>query len=244
MQKKSVTLLRILVLASLFTLSSSLAAQDALSSFEESLKKTGWSVQRTADGSLILESKAASETAPEKNSASEDQWLQLQNKLQAAGWLVEREADGSLRLTPQPQPQPQPDNAVEPKADTHSMATDEENSFQGMQQKLQEAGWRVTKSPDGSMLLYPPNRPDSVKPEPCPGAVTTASITLPVNSWQEAHDITQEWLNEQPPFNATIGKIRQILNVYVVSIVAGTAPYGLIQQIAIRSSDGAVIVLN
>jgi len=240
MQRKPVTPLRILLFAApLYLLISSVAAQDSLSSFERALKETGWSVRHSEDGSLILESRVSSDSVSENNTSGEDQWPQLQSKLQAAGWFVEREADGSLRLAP-----PEAETLPEPKAAPPVTETDEEDSFQSMQQKLRDAGWGVTNSSDGSILLYPPDKPDLEKPKPCPGTATTVSIVLPVDSWREAHDIAQGWLNNQSPFNAAVGKIRKVLNIYLVSIVSDTAPFGLIQQVAIRSSDGALIVLN
>jgi len=138
MQTKSATLLRVLLAASLSTLIGSVSAEDSLSSFEQALKDTGWSVQREADGSLILESKELTRSTPENSPSTEDQWPQLQNELQAAGWLVEREADGSLRLAP-----PATETLPEPKAAPPVTKTDEEDSFQSMQQKLRDAGWGV-----------------------------------------------------------------------------------------------------
>ncbi len=236
MQTKSATLLRVLLAASLSTLIGSVSAEDSLSSFEQALKDTGWSVQREADGSLILESKELTRSTPENSPSTEDQWPQLQSKLQAAGWFVEREADGSLRLAP-----PEAETLPEPKAAPPVTETDEEDSFQSMQQKLRDAGWGVANSSDGSILLYPPDR---IKPQACPGIAPTVDVMLPVDTWKEAHDIAQGWLNEQSPFNAAVGKNRKVLNIYLVSIVSDTAPFGLIQQVAIRSSDGALIVLN
>lgn len=236
MQTKTVTLLRMLLAASLSILIGNVSAEDSLSSFEQALKDTGWSVQREADGSLILEPQALTGGTQGNNTSTEDQWPQLQNKLRAAGWFVEREADGSLRLAP-----PETETHPEPKAAPPIMEPDEENSFQSMQQKLKDAGWGVSNSPDGSILLYPPG---SSKPKASPGIAPTVDVMLPVDSWKKAHDITQGWLNEQSHFNATVGKIRKILNIYVVSIVSNTAPFNLIQQVAIRNSDGALIILN
>lgn len=236
MQKKTVTLLKALLAASLSIFVSSVFAEDSLPSFEQALKDTGWSVQREADGSLILEPKELTGSTQGNSTVTEDQWPQLKDKLQAAGWLVEREADGSLRLAP-----PASGASAEPEVIPQAAETNEENSFQSMQQKLKDAGWDVSNSPDGSILLYPPKRS---KPQACPGIALTLDIMLPVDSWKEAHDIAQGWLNEQSPFNAAVGKIRKILDIYLVSIVSDTAPFSLIQQVAIHSSDGTLIVLN
>ena len=87
-------------------------------------------------------------------------------------------------------------------------------------------------------------KPTGGKPSPVVGTPPQLEIALPVNSWQEAYDISSAWLASQSEFDATVGRIRKILRVYVVSIVTAEEPYTLLQQIAIRTSDGAVIVLN
>ncbi|NOQ80621.1 MAG: hypothetical protein GQ546_14630, partial [Gammaproteobacteria bacterium] len=72
----------------------------------------------------------------------------------------------------------------------------------------------------------------------------TVNIDLPVNTWQEAHDIAQGWLQDNSIGNAAVGKIRKIINVYIISIVTNKSPHTLMHQVAIRSNDGAVLLLN
>lgn len=234
-----VRLLRILLAVSMSTLICNVAAQESLSSFEQALKATGWSVQREVDGSLILEPRQSLESIQGNNISTEDQWSQLQNELQAAGWFVEREADGSLILVP-------PRTAASEKQKAIGQETEIINAgpSPAMQQQLRDTGWRITNTPDGSILLYPPGASVASPPRPCPGTSLKAEISLPVDSGHEAYIIARGWLKNHPPFHAAVGRIRKILNVYVVSIVSDQAPYPLIQQIAIRNSDGAVIVLN
>ncbi len=315
-----------LLVISLITFNCSVIAQDSLSNFEDALKKTSWSVQRTSAGELIFRpptqtqtstdssvfassndmEKLAREleasgwvvkretdgnlilipaTAPSETSSKtadsgtdavetgeittvsaeiqaenvtavsvgEQQWQQFQQTLQQAGWFTEVEADGSLRLEP-PQtvasPQQKAAKSRHKLTPESKSSSNKDNSFLTKQQQLelQESGWLVTKNQDGSVLLYPPEKTDpgidAGKSPACPGTVTGIKLSLPVNTWKEAHDIAKDWLNNQAVTNAVVGKIRKILDIYLVSIVSDTAPHSLKQQIAIRNSDGAVIVLN
>lgn len=232
MQIRKVALFRILLAVLLSALIGHVAAQDSLSGIEQALADSGWSVKRDADGSLILIPLTASDEKPLDKDANVDQWQKMRDQLQSAGWTVDREADGTLILVP-------------PGEATVSTSSPEPvDPMQDMKQQLRQAGWTVSTTADGSMLLYPPGKTLSDKPAAVAGTQTLAEITLPVDSWQEAHDISQQWLESQPDFGATVGKIRQVFKVYLVSIVAEEAPHRLIQQIAIRTSDGSVIVLN
>ena len=187
MHRKPLSLLSVILAASLTILISDAVAQDSLSSLEQALKDTGWSVQQNAEGSLILNFQESSDPAQNTSASATDQWPQLQSKLQDAGWQVEREADGSLRLTPpEPEVAVEEENVVTRDTVTHSAATDEKKSFQGIQQDLRDAGWGITNSPDGSILLYPPEKPALEKPLPCPGTALTLDIALPVDTWGEA----------------------------------------------------------
>jgi hypothetical protein len=71
-----------------------------------------------------------------------------------------------------------------------------------------------------------------------------ANFELPIDDWAEANSIANAWLKSADNKTLAIGKIRKILRVYLVSIVTNEAPFVLQHQIAIRQSDGHVIVLN
>jgi len=228
MQIRKSALFQVLLAAFLTSAIGDVAAQDSLSGIEQALTDSGWAVKRDDEGSLIL-----IPHGPSKEDQKVDQWETMREQLQATGWSVSREADGTLVLIPPTEAVVASPEPVDPMAD--------------MKQKLREAGWTVSTSADGSMLLYPPGEstPDeATQPAAVAGIPTQVEITLPVDSWQEAHDIAQHWLDSQPEYGASVGKIRKVLRVYLVSIVSETAPYNLLQQIAIRTSDGSVIVLN
>ena len=176
------------------------------------------------------------------STAAQEPSTSFEQALKETGWSVQRETDGTLRLQP-----PGTGTSVTQKAIDHENKSRGAGLSQAMQQQLRDAGWRITDTSDGSILLFPPRNSVAEKPRPCPGSPLKIDITLPVDNWHEAYRIARSWLKDQttqPPFHAVVGKIRKILDVHVVSIVSDQAPYPLIQQIAIRKSDGAVIVLN
>lgn len=258
MKTTYITILRGLIAASLFTLSGFSTAQDSVSSFEQSLpepqsaeqtgtssvaldtnqladrlKAAGWKVTQETNGDLVV-------VPPGTDTGKENQWEQIQRQLRGTGWYAEQDADGALILIP-------PGNTTgseNPSSSITRVTDNNADTLQSMQQKLREAGWHVNEAADGSILLYPPGETTSVKARPCAGTPPGIDIDLPVNTWQEAFDISKEWLGNQPDLPASVGRIRKIFDVYIVSIVSNKAPHTLTQQIAIRNSDGTVIVLN
>ncbi len=206
-----------------------------LDQLSQRLQAAGWRVDRDAQGNLVA--RRREQTASHKSDSSA--WADVEQQLQQTGWTTRRDADGSLILAP---PATQNDAVVE----TDEASGDSMGSFDQIQDKLRAAGWKVNKTADGNLLLYPPDRVKSTdsKPLACAGTPLPADIELPVDSWAKANAIAHAWLLQQTGFNAAVGKIRKVLNVHIVSIVADRPPYKLIQQIAIRKNDGAVIVLN
>ncbi len=208
------------------------------------LKTRGWDVKHKSDGSLILVPESLSDLQAGKNTSTNTQWQQLKLKFQQAGWSAVIDADGSIRLTP-------PGSVATAKSSekTQIIKNDKTHSFNDMQQKLQVSGWEVNKNSDGSILLYPPEEaPQSNTVSKliasCPGIKTSTNISLPVDSWQEAHDIAQSWLDHKSIPDSSVGKIRKIFNVYIISIVADKTPFNLKHQIAIKNTNGAIITLN
>ncbi len=200
------------------------------------LKATGWHVTEAENGNLIIN---RSDTNPSNISSiyGADKWQEIEQQLQQTGWITRRDPDGSLILVPPPPHLPE---AAEVKNEQIAKA----NNFQDLQRKLREAGWKVSNTTDGNILLYPPTATSFDKPTACPGIPQTAGVSVPVNTWQKAHQIAVAWLHQQPGYHAMVGKIRKVLNIYIISIVNNQMPHKLIQQIAIRNTDGAIIVLN
>ena len=238
--RQPATLIRICILTIMYLIANAVVAQESLLALEQALEETGWSVHRDINGDLIL-APGAPPASTVNGVTAADQWPHLAEKLRSAGWQVDNETDGSLRLVP-----PATNQKTEvagPVQATESSATSSDQSDKSMQQKLRDTGWNVSQARDGSLLLYPPES-KGAKPLPCPGNLTSVHVPLPVDNWHEAYDIAWTWLSVQQPFSAAVGKIRKIFDVHLVSIVSSSPPHQLIQQIAIRNSDGAVIVLN
>ncbi len=215
-----------------------------LKAFAMKLKTRGWDVKHKSDGSLILLPETPSDLQAGKNTSTSTQWQQLKQKFQEAGWSAVIDADSSIRLTP-------PDSATKARSSEINpvIKGDKRYSYNDMQQKLQASGWEVNKNSDGSILLYPPeeatqNNAASKMIVSCPGIKTSSNISLPVDSWQEAHDIAQSWLDHESIADSSVGKIRKIFNVYIISIVADKTPFNLKHQIAIKNTNGAIIILN
>ncbi|MCW8932570.1 MAG: hypothetical protein OQL19_20345 [Gammaproteobacteria bacterium] len=213
-----------------------------MNALKDELQTRGWDTQPQTDGSLILlpqqtlDNKKIKKT--DKNTSEKTQWQQLKQQLQNTGWSAFHDTDGSIHLTPP--------NSLHVKQSEEIIQKNSkaQNTFKDAQQKLRDNGWNVIENSDGSIFIYPPKNAASKKLYSCPGIQPTVSVPLPVDSWQEAHDIAQGWLHKESIPNSALGKIRKIFNVYIVSIVSDKAPYSLMHQIAIKKNNGAVIVLN
>ena len=199
----------------------------------EALQAAGWDASRTENGDLLLRPEKESDI-PSDATSRESRWQQLRKQLEATGWRTSEDADGSLLL----RPPKGPENMEDPSGSADSIP------LAGIKDQLEAAGWKVEESSDHSLLLYPPGENRVSKAPHCAGVLTRYRPVLPVDSWQEAHDVAQSWLGKQPGLQASVGRIRRILGVHVISIVSSRPPHHLLHQIAIRNSDAAVIVLE
>ena len=221
------------------------AVDEQWEQMQQQLKAAGWDASRDADGSLVLIPPGeTAETTTRKEepapSAADKQWEQMQQQLKAAGWGASREADGSLVLIP-------PGESLDTAAPEEEAAAEKQNdAMESMQEKLRESGWQVTENSDGSILFYHPKQQRSEKGtiRPARGHAPPTDFDLPVTSWTQARTLTLKWLMQQSPGNLTMGKIREIYDVYLVSILSNSRSDRLRHQIAVRKSDGHIIVLN
>lgn len=220
------------------------------------LEQAGWRVTEGPDGRLDLrppgeppgQPQAAEVGAVGEGPASGEGagWARLTEH----GWRVERSADGSTLLyPPEPAAQPSP-------PETEVEAPDEPAPISSPSERLDDhlraRGWRVERSPDGSLLLHPQRTeaaaPERQTPEPCagklPAVVRDAGVGLPIASWDQARAVAESWLDSVESPGSVVGKIRQIGRIYLVSIVEGRPPHRLRHQIAIDSESGRVLVLN
>jgi len=231
MHRNTIKLLRVLLTTFLSILFCGVVAQDSLINLEKSLQETGWSVQRTTSGDILLMLSEQPQDAKQPEAPTMDM-EKLTTELENSGWKVRREENGSLLL-----------NTWAPSQQSDS-ELNKANSIQDIQQKLRDAGWRVVNNTDGSILLFQPRQTHSKLFPSCAGVAPSINVSLPIDSWLKAHDLAQAWLKEKSIQGVAVGKIRKILKIYLVSIVADKPPHLLRQQLAIRDSDGAIIVLN
>ncbi len=210
---------------------------------------------------------ASGEAIPASQSGS------LKERLLAHDWRVEEEADGTLVFRPPQQQdtsvtdQPldtegaigKPDSGLpelELGAPAGDPAVESGVSFGGLADALRDKGWQVQTLEDGALIVRTP----AALQDPEAGArtldadisgcvfwvapaVTAGVIDLPVNEWVEAHKIVQQWIEQHSDGGLLVGKIRQVLNTYLVSVVTDRAPFNLTHQVAIRNSDGRLVVI-
>lgn len=229
------------LLTSVFVVAPSLASN---SDFQQALKSQGWDVKQAEDGTLTLRppqqqgenSDTKKETGKERGSDGINQSMEgLQKQLEASGWSVSRDDDGSLVF-----------HMLE-NVDEESPQTLSTNMPKGLEGLVDNPRWRVEHSDDGSLLLFPvapDGKEQAVQLKITAGVSVAANFVLPVDEWAEASSIATSWLENTGKKGLTTGKIRKILRIYLVSIVQDAAPFALEHQIAIRQSDGHVIVLN
>jgi len=90
----------------------------------------------------------------------------------------------------------------------------------------------VIEATDGSVTLYPPASSKVGAPSetaakgavrssgtPCAGVAVDAGVSLPVNTWTEAHQVALAWLRQRGERGVSVGRIRHVLRLYLVSIV-------------------------
>jgi len=197
------------------------------------LEQTGWRVQRASDGSLLLFPDIA---PPMKNfsDAPTTPLDRLEQKLRAKGWKTRRDTDGSLILFP---PTSMPVQEAPASPVPHPINGE-------MRKRLESRGWKIRDMKEGAIALLPPAALEKSAPVPCSGYGVAMKLLLPVANAREARLITQAWLKQTPWKDLSVGKVRQVLKVFLVSLVSVDRPHLLRHQIAIRASDGRVILLN
>jgi len=123
---------------------------------------------------------------------------------------------------------------------------------------LQARGWSTSRNTDGNLLLFPVKAEKQTQP-PHPKKQAKGlnilvghceygeiqlnlgdKVSLPINRWAEARAISLAWLKHSKKAGK-IGKIRKVNRLYIASIVADKAPYTLLNQLIIHSTDGRII---
>lgn len=230
-------------------------AADAV--LEAALRESGWEVKRLADGSIELRreplvsgarepDEVTDVTVPERKES--DPEAVIWHRLRDSGWRVEKGPDGSTFLYP---PVPESETKPDPE-ERRSGGAPNASTIKGLDARLAERGWRVARTADGSLLLYPKAVESPAAPvssiQSCRGVLppimSASKIALPVDRWGQAKEIAESWLSSVGSQALTVGRVRRILRIYVVSIVDSNPPHRLRHQIAINAADGRVVVLN
>lgn len=73
--------------------------------------------------------------------------------------------------------------------------------------------------------------------------VATGGLTPPVDTKGEAAALAKAWLEQSGETGLTVGAVRRIHQVFLVSIVTEDRPHQLRNQLAIRMEDGLLVPL-
>lgn len=212
------------------------------------LAAKGWRVERDQDGNLLAypatASGAAAQAQTEATTLQGPAGLErLQGLLRERGWRTERDAQGNLILYPLGSSPPQ----ETPGDSSQIPATD----LDELKARLRARGWLVQGDARTGLTVFPQGAQiaaaQAAAPRPCqsviPGPVARGEVSLPVDSWDEAHAIAAAWLEQSGREDQVVGKVRRIHGIYLVSLVAAHPPYWLQDQLAIRARDGRTLSL-
>ncbi|MCU7923100.1 MAG: hypothetical protein KZQ88_10435 [Candidatus Thiodiazotropha sp. (ex Dulcina madagascariensis)] len=214
-------------------------------SLQKSLKALGWQEYRDEDGNIIYRQSAPqSGSANQPGSTVDQQKHQLGEALEDRGWQAEWHPDGSLILKPQT-PQSIPVTGGKPvAAQSQAELIPDLPGFEY---------WRIERDEDGSMRFHPlaisPTTEGMIAEQTILGSckgyeVQSEQVSLPVDLWPEVNVLAKQWLIMSGLRGLQVGRIRKILRIYLVSLVRDAAPYQLVHQLAIRASDGRVMLLE
>ncbi len=227
--------------------SSELVPANDLERLQSLLAQKGWRVKRDREGNLLAYPATAPGGAPPRPGAEQVQGgsglEQLEGLLRERGWRTERDAQGNLILYPRgssPARETPAESSLIPATDLDALKA-----------RLQARGWTVQGDATSGLTIFAQGAQgaavEPAKPGACqsviPAPVLNGEVTLPVDSWDEAHAIAAAWLDQSGREEQVVGKIRRIHRIYLVSLVAKHPPYRLQDQLAIRARDGRTVAL-
>ncbi len=190
-----------------------------------------------------------------------DQLGELEAMAKQRGWKVERNAAGDLLLYPstfvggdasQKTEPAKKSEFTTPTADTTIDAT----ALDHLEQTLGKKGWQVERNADGDLLLYPAAADEQRPPgqhltvhvtafkqcvDDTSETIHLANISLPIGSESDAKAIANAWLTVFGKGGDSIGKIRRVNMLYIVSVVSSKQPHTLLRQLVIDQRTGNVI---
>lgn len=220
----------------------------------------GWQVIPDDEGGIILiPGSANTSSAPEQKEAQpnllQTNLEELRSSLVPYGWNVEQDADGSIILIPGKVTKVEPTTVESvPVADTEQQNY-QQLDIEALRNMLAPHSLGVERDANGGIIFVPQTLPQltsDVIPQPFAQpwngivlqAIEKDEIPLPINTWQKVRDLSQQWLNESGYRDLSVGKIREVYRVYIVSIVNNSAPHSLQFQLVIRISDGHIFPVS
>ena len=206
-------------------------------SLAQSLEAQGWHARRDSKGNTIY-----TRVRPRAGTPRGSRNAALKKALEDKGWKVHWDDNDNLILRP---PTGRKSTSSVVRASTNAPPPAIPN-VPGMEY------WTIERLSDGSLAFHPKAKPAGNSnplarlPGSCPASrYTVSGVKPPVNTWSKAKAIGEAWLADAGMVETAIpGRIRKVLRVYLVSIVTRHAPHRLLHQIAIRSADGGVVVLD
>ncbi|MCU7931630.1 MAG: hypothetical protein KZQ90_12580 [Candidatus Thiodiazotropha sp. (ex Codakia rugifera)] len=214
-------------------------------SLRNSLQAQGWQEYQAADGSVIYHLPTIrAEAGNQDVSSTDEQRNQLGSALEQSGWQAEWSEDGSLILRPQAGNKPL-ETVKEPSpANTQVDVIPDLPGFDY---------WRIERDDDGSVRFHPveispvtgASNSDSAVLGQCEGyQLQLENVSLPIDEWSEITKLARDYLQLSGFQGLQVGRVRKVLRIYLVSLVEEVAPYRLVHQLAVRASDGKVMLLE
>ncbi|MGF1545880.1 MAG: hypothetical protein ACFCUG_00970 [Thiotrichales bacterium] len=225
------------------------------------LKQYGWRVERDAEGALLLFPRGgeaaggAAEGASVADAAAPDgrdetvpvgSLDQLGRALTTRGWKTERSADGDLLVFPVGTTSPGASAASGVASDSSAIAIDA-SDLDTLQAVAAERGWGHRRESDGSLVLIPPGQAVSDPADVgCQSGMRRvggdAALSGPIDTWHKARHVAELWIAAGgDPSVSKVGKIRQVNDLYLVSLLDPKSPYRLRAQLVIRVKDGCTM---
>ena len=213
------------------------------------LLERGWMLETNAQGDTLLR--------PIRPPTPPD----IHELLRQRGWRVLTDMDGNTLLMPirpaASEPIATTSTAPPGHASPEAAAADPPpvgNPTDSFRQALEEKGWTVRMHSDGSMIVYPPavtppaapirEAPDTTLSGYCEGITLAAEeVQLPVDSAEKARLLSTAWIANFGRANHAVGKVREVNQLFIVSIVDAVGPHPLHNQLVVRE-DGTIIALH
>ena len=169
----------------------------------------------------------------------------LEAALKRHGWRVEYDSEGSLLLFP-PVPDPVSEPVDPPPAEVGE--TIDATDLDALQAAAAERGWGHRREADGSLVLVPPGHsPEPADAPSCQIGMVRVSgaqeVSLPVDTADKAGRLAEFWLRESGADSLSIGRIRQVNRLFLVSVVEDEQPFFLHTQLVVRADDGCLFAV-